>query len=155
PGGGFLTSTDGIPANVSQTMSQNGDPPLSDGAPPVLVSTTALDSDGNGAVDRVTFTFSEPVGFTPAQGYSLSGYLPVTDTALLGTTTKLYLSIAGESTVTITLTGAGPQPTGGDIARRIEDAVHLLMKQPVSVTGHDPLKRPAYLNFTCSFTSTG
>jgi hypothetical protein len=48
---------------------------LIDGAPPIVISTTLLDTDANGSADMLEFTFSEEVWFSTGRGASLGGPL--------------------------------------------------------------------------------
>jgi MYXO-CTERM domain-containing protein len=153
PPGGFLASFDGIPASQNQTIGSTGNAPLVDGAPPALLSVFAQDTDNNGGVDILQLTFSEPVAFAPGVGTSVSDWNPATDTTTLNGATDLYLQIAGETLPPIKLDRLGPQFSGSTIAAVIQDAVVKLMNQPVLVSGHNPLNRPAYLNFTCKFVN--
>lgn len=154
PSSNQLSSDTGIPAAQSEQINPGTSPALIDGAAPVVIGTFFQDLDLNGGLDRLSLFVSEPAAFSAARGTSVSGFQPVTSTTDLGTNTSLTLQVAGESAVTINLTPGGiPRLTGEAMAARIQEAVRALVGQvPVQVTGHDPLKRPAYSNFTCSFT---
>jgi hypothetical protein len=138
-----LTNEDGRPASLGFQLS------VLDGAPPVLIGTSFQDVDSNGAIDRGVFFFSEEVGFSARRGVSASGTDPATSTATLGANNQLTLQIAGETLPSIDLTAIGLLSTGDLIASRIQTAVRGFMTAPP--VGHDPLKRPAILNFTCEF----
>ena len=164
PSGNFLSSIDGVPANQplvvnpadaatpgAGTVASATYAVLTDGAPPVLTSALALDTDGNGGLDRITFGFSEPISFGAAQGISVSDFGPTTDTTLMGGNTSLSLSVAGEAPNTIILDQTGPKTQPEQIAQAIQSGVQALMVTPPA--GHNPINRPAYLNFSCTFTN--
>jgi hypothetical protein len=151
PPGSSLTGAETGTSLSSLTLSRTTSPPLVDGAPPVLVNAFAQDIDGNGGLDRMVFVFSEPVGFSSARGTSVSGFIPATDTTAFSVPVPfdLTLSTVGFATqdLTVTVTDpANPAATSITGTQAIADAITQAVR-------HDPLRRPAYLNFTCTFTS--
>lgn len=149
PSSGVIASFDGIPANQLQTATLGGSPPLVDGAAASLVGFFAQDVDGNGGLDRLQLVFSEPVAMSEGRGVSISGFDPTTSFTTL-TNNLLTLRICGEQLQPIAIDSAGPLSTGAAIAQRIQDAVRDSMISPPG--GHDPLNRPAIVNFECTFT---
>ena len=149
PSSGVIASFDGIPANQLQTATLGGSPPLVDGAAASLVGFFAQDVDGNGGLDRLQLVFSEPVAMSEGRGVSISAFDPTTSFTTL-TNNLLTLRICGEQLQPIAIDSAGPLSTGAAIAQRIQDAVRDSMISPPG--GHDPLNRPAIVNFECTFT---
>jgi hypothetical protein len=138
PATGGLTSTAGVP--FGSTV-----PSLVDGAPPVLVGTTALDTDGNGGLDVLRLVFSEPIRFSGGRGVSLSAYGPATEseTPSLSVPASLRLVLDGvEETVSVVdpdQPAAGTIEGGAEIARALTYAVR------------SALPHPAYASFTAEF----
>jgi len=151
PPGSALAGAETGTSLTSIALSESTGPPLVDGAPPVLVSVSAQDIDGNGGLDRQVFFFSEPVAFSSARGTSVSGFIPATDTTAFSVPVPfdLTLSTVGFATQDLTVTVTDPNnPAATSItgAGAIADAITQAVRR-------DPLRRPAYLNFTCSFTN--
>lgn len=79
-----LTGAHSATTVTTFALGDSTSPRLIDGAPPVLVSTTALDTDGNGGLDVLRFFFSEPVQFRPGRGMSYGApHDPAVDPAAL------------------------------------------------------------------------
>lgn len=79
-----------------------------DGAPPLLMSARSKDADGDGKIDQILATFSEPVTYT-AGG---SSYFSSTEPELGGFTTS---ATASGSVVTANLSENGPSAYNGQL----------------------------------------
>ncbi|MBI4897173.1 MAG: hypothetical protein HY827_02265 [Actinobacteria bacterium] len=69
----------------------------SDGLAPVLLSSTTRDVNNNGGIDRVTFTFSEPIASVQSPLISVTGYVPA-DAAIDGAAVNLSVNERGIDT---------------------------------------------------------
>jgi hypothetical protein len=58
-----------------RSRTAGGSPVLVDGAPPVLIATTAIDTDGNGGLDVLRLVFSEPIRFSAGRAVALGRVL--------------------------------------------------------------------------------
>ncbi|MBL4844075.1 MAG: hypothetical protein JKY65_01000, partial [Planctomycetes bacterium] len=158
---GALLNAAGVPALRAFTIADvTSGTRLFDAADPTLVSVNFNDVDQNGGLDLANFLFSEPIRFTSGGGQLLGGLNPVTTTIDMGTFPKITLVIAGETLSPIQIDRSTPKTTGDDIATEIQAQVRSLMgdippgsgsASAITVVGHNPLNRPAYLNFTCTF----
>lgn len=145
PTSGFLTSDAGIPAATAETATPGGAPPLFDAADPVISTFFFQDADLNGGAEALVLVGSEPLGSSSGKGIALGGFGPVTSTANMVAFPVLYLQVAGQGPIAIDLTPGGIQRQTGDlIAQRITQIVRA--QSPA-----DPLLKPAFVNFSCTY----
>lgn len=148
PSSNALTCDNGLPAPAF-SVSPGTTPRLVDGAPPVLVSAFAQDLDSNNGHDRMVFFFSEPVGFSAARALSLGGLFdPSTDPAAMTMPVPFDLRIRATELATFEDVVQVVDPNNA-AATAIQGADAIAAAITSAVVG----ARPAYRNFTCTFTS--